>query len=208
MTIAQHEFARFVALHDDVQPGDYVLAADISTVGRSPSCQIVVARNIVSRMHARIERDGPRYVLRDAGSANGTFVNERRVHAPHMLRNGDLIGLGAPAPLLRFVDPDPTFEPVAQLRYDERRMSFTLGQRTVELAPVQFRLLRHLYTNAGDVCTRESCAEAIWGEHFVPGMDSQALDNVVASLRHQLREIDPSADYIRTRRGLGYELVL
>lgn len=200
--------ARLAGLHEDVQPASHTLEADICTIGRSPVCQIVVARNLVSRLHARVERDGLRYVLHDAGSANGTFVNSHRIHGPHLLANNDAIGFGSPSPLLRFVDPDPTFVPLHRLRYDERAMAFLVGGQPLDLTPAQFRLLLHLYRHAGDLCTRESCAEALWGRDFDPGLDADALDRAVSSLRVRLRAADPSADFVQTRRGLGYTLTL
>ena len=72
------QYGRLLALHEDVQPASYTLEADICTIGRSPVCQVVVQRNVVSRLHARVQRDELHYVLHDAGSANGTFVNGRR----------------------------------------------------------------------------------------------------------------------------------
>jgi DNA-binding response OmpR family regulator len=202
------QFARLVALHEDVQPASYTLQADICTIGRSPVCQIVVQRNVVSRLHARVERDGLRYVLHDAGSANGTFVNGHRIQGAHLLTEADRIGLGCPAELLRFVDPDPTFVPSNRLGYDERAMIFALGGQMLDLTPAQFKLLAYLYQHAGDVCTRESCAEALWGRDYDPGLDADALDRAVSSLRGKLRETDPSADLLQTRRGLGYVLNL
>jgi DNA-binding response OmpR family regulator len=200
--------ARLLALQEDVEPGESVLVADVYTLGRSPLCQIVVPRSIVSRLHAKIERDGPRYQLVDAGSANGTFVNGKRMHAPHLLSDRDLIGLGAATAILRFVDPDPTVIPVTRLRYDERTMTFTLGNTPLELTPAQYRLLYHLYQFAGEVCTRESCAAALWGHDYDPGMDADALDRAFSTLRSQLRRADPDADLIETRRGIGYSLHL
>lgn len=205
---SQQPAARLIALHDDVQPAESILEADVYTLGRSPLCQIVVQRSIVSRLHAKIEREGPRYQLVDAGSANGTFLNGKRLTAPHLLSDRDLIGLGAATAVLRFVDPDPTVIPVTRLRYDERAMQFTLGNTPVDLTPAQFRLLHHLYQFAGEVCTRESCAAALWGHDYDPGLDADALDRAFSSLRGQLRRIDPDADLIETRRGLGYVLHL
>lgn len=200
--------AHVLALHEDVQPAQSTLDAELYTLGRSPLCQIVVQRNTVSRLHARIEREGPRYLLVDAGSANGTFVNGQRLQAPHLLNDRDRIGLGAATPLLHFVDPDPTVIPTVRLRYDERRMLFTLDHQPLDLTPAQFRLLHHLYQFAGEVCTRESCAEAIWGHEYEPGQDADALDRAFSSLRSQLRRMDPGAELIETRRGLGYVLNL
>lgn len=202
------QVAHLIALHEDVQPSESTLEADVYTLGRSLLCQIVVQRSTVSRLHAKIERDGPRYLLVDAGSANGTFVNGHRLHAPHVLSDRDLIGLGATTALLRFLDPDPTVIPSARLRYDERSMTFTLDNQPLTLTPAQFRLLHHLYQFAGEVCTRESCAEALWGRDYDPGLDADALDRAFSSLRSQLRRKDAAADLIETRRGLGYVLNL
>jgi hypothetical protein len=202
------QFAHLVALHEEIQPAECILEADVYTLGRSPLCQIVVQRSIVSRLHAKIERDGPRYLLVDAGSANGTFVNGQRLHAPHVLSDRELIGLGAATGLLRFLDPDPTVVPKTRLRYDERSMLFSLDNQPLDLTPAQFRLLRHLYQVAGEVCTRESCAEALWGRAYEPGLDADALDRAFSSLRSHLRRTAASADLIETRRGLGYVLNL
>lgn len=197
---------QLLALHDDVQPEEYILETEVTTIGRSKTCDIIVLRNLVSRLHAKIERNGPQYILRDAGSANGTFVNTRQIHEPHLLKNDDLIGFGDPTPLLRFLDPDPTFVPTRRLRYDERTMRFSLNQQPLELTPAQFRLLSHLYQHVGDVCTRESCAQAIWGRDYDPGMDAAALDEAISKLRGKLRLSDPAADLIKTRRGQGFTL--
>lgn len=45
----------------------------VLTLGRSPVCDVVVNRPHVSREHARIERDGDRFILHDR-SRNGTSV--------------------------------------------------------------------------------------------------------------------------------------
>ena len=199
--------ARLVALTDDVTPGEFLLSGVEHTVGRAPTCDIVVHRQTVSRLHARIVREGPRHVLHDAGSANGTFVNGQQLAGPHLLSNRDTIGLGAAGDLLRFVDPDPTVVPAARLRLDERAQLFYLGAQPLELTPGQHRLLTHLYRHLGELCTREACAEAIWGRNYDPGLDAEALDRAVSNLRAALRKVDPGADLLQTRRGLGYVLV-
>jgi DNA-binding response OmpR family regulator len=200
-------YARLVALSDEVQPADIVLAAEVCTIGRSSLCDIVVQRATVSRLHARIEREGPRFVLHDAGSANGTYVNGQLIHAPHLLGNRDTLGFGAPNELLRFIDPDPTVVPVSRLRYDERARIFYLAAQPLNLTPNQFRLLSYLYEHSGELCTREDCARAIWGREYDPGLDADALDRAVSNLRALLRKIDPASDLIQTRRGVGYLLM-
>ena len=123
-----------------------------------------------------------------------------------MLQDEDQIGLSKPAPLLLFVDADPTDFISSQLRYDERFMTFFLDKKLLDLTPAQFRVLFHLYQHAGAVCTRESCAEALWGREYDPGLDAEALDRAISNLRQKLREIRPEAEMIKTARGLGYVL--
>jgi serine/threonine-protein kinase len=50
----------------------------------------------VSRQHARIVADAGGYFLEDLGSANGTFLNDRRLPAgvPTRMRNGDRVRIG------------------------------------------------------------------------------------------------------------------
>lgn len=189
-----------------ITPLEITLANTICTIGRSPSCHIVVRHARVSRLHARIERQGLRFIINDAGSANGTYLNGTRLLAGRILANNDTIGLGSAEPVLRFVDLDSTEHTSGVLRYDEQTMLFYLSGTRVELTPMQFRLLRHLYQYAGEMCSRESCAQAIWGRDYESGMDAGALDQAMNSLRRTLRAIDAEANPIETRRGLGYVL--
>ena len=62
-------------------------------IGRSRSCHLVLRSDQVSRLHARIYREGPTFVIEDLGSRNGTFVNEQRI-ARHVLSPGDTIRIG------------------------------------------------------------------------------------------------------------------
>jgi len=50
----------------------------------------------VSRLHAVIKRDGNRIVFIDLGSANGTYINGKRLtpNVEQVLNHGDIIALG------------------------------------------------------------------------------------------------------------------
>jgi len=65
----------------------------ILTIGRLPGNSIVIDNPAVSSKHARITRDGAGYVIEDAESTNGTFVNELRV-TKQTLNYGDLVLIG------------------------------------------------------------------------------------------------------------------
>jgi pSer/pThr/pTyr-binding forkhead associated (FHA) protein len=64
------------------------------TLGRAATCDLVIADNYVSNVHARIYlRDGS-YWLEDLGSTNGTYVNRSRVSTPTQIGPGDDIRIG------------------------------------------------------------------------------------------------------------------
>jgi pSer/pThr/pTyr-binding forkhead associated (FHA) protein len=96
--------AKLVALRDDIRPGQYSLESEACIIGRAELCHIVHPIKTVSRLHAIIERDEETngYVLRDHHSANGTYVNGRRLRERHQLVNHDQIGLGTPTAQLCF----------------------------------------------------------------------------------------------------------
>lgn len=191
-----------------IQPAVFHLTEAPCLIGRDQTCHIIVHRTAVSRNHARIEFNGQRFVLYDNNSTNGTFVNHRRLVEPHILQTQDVIGLGATTSILSFVDPNATFKPTAILRYDDRYLTFYFKNQPLELTPTQFRLMHHLYQHAGEWCSHESCAEAIWGRDYTPDLYAAALHQAMATLRYKVRMIDEAFELVRTRRGVGYLLSL
>ena len=74
--------------HKVVQIGE-----GVTVIGRSPECDVQLAVENVSRMHARIRYGDEEYYLEDLDSTNGTYVNSIRV-VGCVLRNNDLIEIG------------------------------------------------------------------------------------------------------------------
>jgi len=65
------------------------------TIGREANNDIVIDDTAISRLHAMVRRiTTGNYMLTDLGSANGTFLNGKKVGAPVLLTNGDQIQLG------------------------------------------------------------------------------------------------------------------
>ena len=64
------------------------------TIGRGMQATLHVDSGRVSRIHAEVVFEGGGWVLRDAGSTNGTYLNGRRVTAPTDLRRGDAVQVG------------------------------------------------------------------------------------------------------------------
>ncbi|MBN8417471.1 MAG: FHA domain-containing protein [Verrucomicrobia bacterium] len=62
------------------------------SIGRAPDNSLPLAGSEVSRRHAIIQAQGEReFWLVDLGSANGTYVNGRRISQSVRLHNGDII---------------------------------------------------------------------------------------------------------------------
>jgi hypothetical protein len=75
-------------------PGHEVeLEGTIAILGRDPSCDLVLNDVKCSRRHAVIEAGPQGLAIRDTGSANGVFVNSRKVERSP-LKDGDVVRLG------------------------------------------------------------------------------------------------------------------
>ena len=73
----------------------YQLGDQALTIGRSPQCDLFLNDMTVSREHASVEPADGGYVIRDANSFNGVWVNNDSVDAPRKLVDGDVIQIGA-----------------------------------------------------------------------------------------------------------------
>lgn len=50
-----------------------------TTLGRQSDCDLTISGEGLSRRHAELSIEGARLIVKDLGSANGTFINDRRV---------------------------------------------------------------------------------------------------------------------------------
>ncbi|HLK39576.1 MAG TPA: adenylate/guanylate cyclase domain-containing protein, partial [Polyangiaceae bacterium] len=66
-----------------------------NSLGRHPNNTIQLLDKIVSKEHCILEQRDGRFVLRDLGSLNGTYVNGERVRGETLLKHGDEIALGS-----------------------------------------------------------------------------------------------------------------
>ncbi len=76
------------------QAGDrFALTGAETRLGRHPDSEIMLDDITVSRRHASIERTAQGYVVTDAGSLNGTYVNQERIERA-VLHHGDELQVG------------------------------------------------------------------------------------------------------------------
>jgi ABC transport system ATP-binding/permease protein len=70
------------------------LARDEYSIGRGEDNTVRLTERNISRRHARLAREAERWVVFDAGSYNGCYVNGARVSQRQELTHGDLVQLG------------------------------------------------------------------------------------------------------------------
>ena len=71
----------------------FLLDAERTLAGRSPTADIFLDDVTVSRKHVEFVREAEGFVVRDVGSLNGTYVNRERIDQA-LLRAGDEVQIG------------------------------------------------------------------------------------------------------------------
>ena len=94
--------------------------------------------------------------------------------------------------------------PATGLHFDApARRAWYAGQ-LLDLRPREYDLLHCLAQHSGQVLSRDTLLERVWGT--AEYIDDRTVDVHVHRLRRKLAEIDPDADPIQTERGIGYRL--
>jgi diguanylate cyclase (GGDEF)-like protein len=73
-----------------------LVSGTVVEIGRAEGVEISLPEvRSISRTHARLRYHGRTVTIEDAGSTNGTFVNDQRVQGTAMLRSGDRFQVGS-----------------------------------------------------------------------------------------------------------------
>jgi DNA-binding NtrC family response regulator len=102
------------------------LSRDV-TLGRSPSCDIPLEDQKVSRRHAQLEQVEGQVRVSDLGSRNGTLLNGERIDVPVVLLPGDRVQVG---------DTTILFDPAASAAVTDRGAEGSLGVPLEDLLSV------------------------------------------------------------------------
>ena len=70
------------------------LRGDDIVIGRQDGCKIRIPSVAVSRKHCKLEMINELLAVEDLGSANGTFINDVRIHEQSYLKPGDVLRCG------------------------------------------------------------------------------------------------------------------
>jgi len=91
---------------------------------------------------------------------------------------------------------------VADLELDPETYQVSRAGVPIELAPTEYKMLRHLMINANVVLSRQQLLDAVWGTDFYG--DDSVVATYISYLR---RKVDAAGDpLIHTHRGFGYVL--
>ena len=188
---------------------EILLSEDVTTLGRAPSCQIVIDSDFASRRHAQIVRREEAYWLRDLNSKNGVLLDGERIITEMILADGAEIRIGEA--IFYFVDPSATrTHPgltygAAPLRLEVESRSVWLHGQPLEppLSVKQFELLLYLYQRPAEAISKDELATAVWPEVAGDGVYDYQIDKMVSRVRERIGK-----EFIETVWGYGYRLKL
>jgi pSer/pThr/pTyr-binding forkhead associated (FHA) protein len=92
-TILRDTTTPHLVFHMSDRTWEVPLAAESVTIGRSRDNDVVIPDESVSHHHARIERRGDGFLIRDVRSRNGIWLGQQRVEE-HRLSDGNVLSLG------------------------------------------------------------------------------------------------------------------
>lgn len=92
--------------------------------------------------------------------------------------------------------------PPAGLLMDESKHEATLNGQTLDLTPVEFRLLKTLCDNEGRVLSRDQLMNKVYPDYRV--VTDRTVDTHIKNLRRKLDHASPDRELIHSIYGLGY----
>jgi len=89
---------------------------------------------------------------------------------------------------------------------DVKRAEVSKMGNPIELSAMEFKLLRFLVENCGNVHSRDELLDAVWGYDSTP--TTRTVDVHIAWLRQKLESNPKHPKHIQTVHGMGYKLVI
>lgn len=94
----------------------------------------------------------------------------------------------------------------SKLSIDETQFKATLNGQTLDLTPVEFRLLKALSAAPGRVFSRQQLLNTLYEDHRV--VTDRTVDSHVKNLRRKLLQANPGDELIESIYGVGYRFTL
>lgn len=117
--------AKLIMFREDGERRDFPITPPAVTVGRKNDCDIRIPLAEVSRRHVEFRVESNSIMVKDLGSANGTFVNNKRVNEAS-LSPGDHVIIG-PVVFTLQVDGKPA--EIRPVKTKVRRREMAAGEK-------------------------------------------------------------------------------
>ncbi|GKX54774.1 DNA-binding response regulator [Leminorella grimontii] len=101
-----------------------------------------------------------------------------------------------------YTTPRPLSAQDDALRLDETQFRVSYRELQLDLTAAEFRLLKALMANPGQVLTRESLLNNLYDDYRV--VTDRTVDSHIKNLRRKLETLDAERVFIRSVYGLGY----
>lgn len=189
-------------------------------IGREVPADLVIENHFVSRRHALISPGPDGYSISDAGSKNGTTVNDTSIEStPVLLKNGDLIRIAdgevemryqvsSATATVRLSDSgNPTVSASTELRVDLKSRTVAIGDVTLNppLVGRQFSLLACLFEASERACGWEELHRAGWPDRDLGMVGRNEVVQAIHEVRKRLSGAGSTTE-IASVRGFGYRL--
>lgn len=89
-----------------------------------------------------------------------------------------------------------------QLVIDLAKYEVSKNGQVIELTLREFELLKFLWSSKGKVFSREQLLEQVWGYEYYG--DVRTVDVTIRRLREKIEDDASKANYVLTKRGVGY----
>ena len=91
---------------------------------------------------------------------------------------------------------------IEDVKIDLDRYEVKRGDKVIELTLREFELVKFLAMHCGQIFSRETLLEKVWGYEYFG--DVRTVDVTIRRVREKLERDPASAEYILTKRGVGY----
>ncbi len=88
------------------------------------------------------------------------------------------------------------------LKMDLKKYEVTKDGKPIELTLREFELLKFLWQDKGNVFTREDLLTKVWGYEYYG--DVRTVDVTIRRLREKIEDDASKANFVLTKRGVGY----
>lgn len=148
--------ARFIMFKENGERKDFHLETENTVIGRQEDCDLRIPLAEVSRRHAEITMKGTKVQLRDLGSANGTYVNNKRINEAG-LSAGDHVVIG---PVVFTVQINGKPADIRQVKTKLARMKGTEAPPAADTSDMEAAAI---FGDADDTSDPLSALEALTG---------------------------------------------